>query len=167
MKTFKQYVLNEVGNSRNPYPFRLDGDFETTIDRTINDYRFTSDSNYRYRATVWVRGTASNAALVVVFSTVERSEHLTNAGLSDAFRVVATVIDIAKDAIKRYKKGNVNIKRVVFESSKWGAGSGISDKAGRGREKLYTAFIRKELDVAKIDTAKNNYGDDEIRVWLK
>lgn len=148
MKTYKEF-LTEIGNSRRPYKFKWYASNHNSFEGT-----FTADSGIKYDVAFWIEQMNRKPGFLITFVTNTHSEFVTNAGISEAFRVVATIIAMTKDAIdKAYLELDIDIKVIRWENSKWGdmkTQNRDDHKAARARKKLYTAFAKKELGAKRV-----------------
>lgn len=156
MKTLKTFLV-EVGDSRKPYRFTFKVDFSG---HHGSDYigRFTTDSGIRYT----MNALAANPrifGMTIGFSL--RGEfgdklNITNAGVSDMFRIMATVIAFAKKSVVALKKTHdIDVDKIYFTASgndKFGENDPKKDKQ---RLKLYMAFIKKEMKIKQIQKEGN------------
>jgi hypothetical protein len=146
MKAFSQY-LNEIGDSRKPYPYTLKVNI---FDRaTWGEAEFKSDSKQNYSVDLYVR---NGSGMLIVSFKANQEFNTTNAGLPEAFRVMATVIKASKEFIDiLWKEHEIKLKYLTYETATVGKNSDdLSYKKLNQRNKLYLAFIKKELPGAKI-----------------
>jgi hypothetical protein len=109
-------IVTELANK--PYPYKADWDRDETT------AYFTTDAGIDYRVSIGVEDEDFLYRANIVFYGKEGSEKITNTG--DAFRVLATVVQIVKTYLAKYK----GIKEIEFAAE-------LSEPS---RVKLYNAF---------------------------
>ncbi len=160
MHTFEQY-LTEIGDSNRPYKFnfmsirQLDPKHQPGIVAGVATFhadisKFKITLNTETPDTSWA---ATSIETDVVFSKMGGPDDLdvTNAGLNQAFRIMATVIAATKFYVLEVnKRFGIKIENITFESSDQIKGQRGSDKKSGQRTKLYMAFIKKQFTGVKI-----------------
>lgn len=156
MKTFSEYMLSEIGDSSEKYPYRILQKLDTKYKMVA---RFKT-ATYDYEILWEYLGTVTT--LTVSFRVINKygniSWNATNAGISDAFKIVSTVIEATKEKIKTlYRKNDIKIRTVSFSGvdlSK--SGEQPSAKKSDQRVALYLAFLKKQFGMGDIKILKHN-----------
>lgn len=143
MKTLKTF-LTEIGNSRRPYRFTFHkvGDLAYGL--------FTTDAGIDYRMSALIM--SNSYTLMIDFQADgDASLAVTDSGMSDAFRIMATMIEFTKRSIQAARSyDNKTITVVRFEANGTNKFGREDKKKDAQRQKLYVAFAKKELNVKKI-----------------
>jgi hypothetical protein len=155
MGKFKNLVLTELGNTTDGY------DWSTT--RPGSEFKFKT-RKYTYIVQVnRIRPKALQISFQVSWEDIDGGKNpfsmTTNEG--DPFRIVATVIDIAKFVWRhkdRFYRDAELLEYMTFEPSAKNRKEG-----GRQRRKLYLAFVQKQFPNAEIKEGINN----NIRIYLE
>ena len=166
MITFDTYIT-EIGNSRKPYPFKVVR-FNQRTDNVRDDgqpeyvytaeYRFKTDERYEYFVSLDTQPSSpidlpTEYQTSISFGVLGSMFSATDAGLSEAFRVMGTTVKIIRDHVDTiWKDDRSRVTSIEFTSSrndKIGTGES-SDKKGHQRIKLYKAFAKKEIPGVKF-----------------
>jgi hypothetical protein len=163
-------LLAEVGEGTSQkYSWRLDTN-DNTGDYIIMNYVFTTDSNVRY----FVLLNIGNEPLVAIddyemtvsFGVGAKPSIKAKAGMAkpsftkvvnkgELFRVMATVIDIVKDAIRVMKEEDRPIRYISFKPEKEKETETGFEQTNQ-RLQLYLAYIKKNMEhVQSIKTTPN------------
>lgn len=151
-------ILSEVGEGTAPkYSWTFEGDYDTTGILNL-DYEFVTDSHTRYFVKLTVAQYKGDEYEMMVAFGVGRSAikkafgdkspftKIVNKG--ELYRVMATVVDIVKDGIKRCAEKDMKIKYLLFKPEKekeTKKGYITNDQ----RNALYKAYVDKNLDLVQ------------------
>jgi hypothetical protein len=156
-------ILAEVGEGTAPkFQWQFKSKYDTSDIINI-DYEFTTDKNVKYfvKLTVGENDVVSNAYEMMVAFGVGRSvikkavgdkkpfAQVVNKG--ELFRVMATVMDIVRDGLKRCEEAGTPVKIILFKPEKekeTKTGFVSNDQ----RLKLYKAYIDKNSDLVQSTT---------------
>lgn len=166
-------ILAEVGEgTAEKFSWSFKGKYNTG-DIIHLDYEFTTDKkvNYFVKLTVDEHDTGVNVYEMMVAFGVGRSiikkamgdkkpfSQVVNKG--ELFRVMATVMDIVRDGLKRCKENGTPVKIILFKPEKekeTKMGFVSSDQ----RLKLYKAYIDKNSDLIQRTTISKQGGVEVI-----
>jgi hypothetical protein len=155
-------ILAEVGEGTAPkFQWQFKGKYDTS-DIINLDYEFTTDKNVKYfvKLTVGEHDTGAVFEMMVAFgvgrSVIKKAmgdkkpfAQVVNKG--ELFRVMATVMDIVRDGLKRCKEAGTPVKVILFKPEKekeTKTGFVSNDQ----RLKLYKAYIDKNSDLVQSTT---------------
>lgn len=168
-------ILNEIGGvddtSTNTYPYRLVGKLnKINTDRETDElsietrYTFKTSDGERYAVIIatdveidyddgdeiYVPG----SEISITFGTADQVKSdeytVTNKGLKEALKVMATVVEITKDYMN--KTGGIKI-------IKFSAAGKDSDNRHK-KHKIYNAYVKKQFPNAVVDA--NEYGGTKV-----
>lgn len=146
-----ELFVNEIGDTTRGYNWKLeDSRISKGVDglRVAYRYRFRTE-NFTYDIAFYK---PDNSQWVQVdFDTLEKGQEETNEG--NQFRVVATILDAAKDFKRKMDKEDVIIKGFQFDAISKSINQDLSVKSQR--EKLYTAFIKRQFPSARVKRTKH------------
>lgn len=151
-------VITEIGDaSARPYDWETWSGYED-----YKEYGFETDSGLRYQLEISVsEGDKERDSAIVAFGILgddDESGYFVDYEAvptkGELYRVMATVVDIIKDFIKKNKQ----IKYIYFTTNKQGDQS--------SRLKLYTKYIQSQIPNAKIDI-KDIDGKEATYITLK
>lgn len=171
MKTFEQYIC-EIGDSRNPFKYKLTikpkkiahwSDEEGVyVQRGVAKFKTDQKLNYIQHMMISpeprVKGyvyecSVDFAATNKIMGQDHASFDVVDAGLAHAFRVMATVVAATKEFVQKvWKKEGIKATEIAFDSDSSGKqGDSPHPRKQEQRNKLYIAFIKKEISGAKVD----------------
>lgn len=168
-------ILAEVGEgTATKFPWSFKGKYDTG-DIINLDYEFTTDKkvNYFVKLTVGEHDTGVNAFEMMVAFGVGRSvikkamgdkkpfAQVVNKG--ELFRVMATVMDIVRDGLKRCEENGTPVKIILFKPEKEKE-TKMGFVSNDQRLKLYKAYIDKNSDLVQQTTISPHGG---VEVVLK
>ncbi len=136
VKLFEEHI-NEIGDaSAKPYKYKKDKDYD-------EEWHFTTDSNIEYSVTMHTQEDPNKVATIeyAIKTAPGRWSHTEVVNRGEVYRVMATIVSIAKDALKADK----DIKTIEFSGSK---SDGPDDQR---RNNLYKAYVKKHLNVKDIE----------------
>jgi hypothetical protein len=156
-------TINEIGDSARPFPYSMDIHPLQKLKGILPAVliaKFKTDKGFNYIVDINV----GDNELYVDFSLARghNKYDVVNQGLEQAFKVMATVVAIAKEVVDiAWKKYKHPVYTIEFSLATEGAtGKDASVKKGNQRMKLYAAFIKKAIPGAKIT------GTDDIIVMV-
>jgi hypothetical protein len=147
MKTLKEFQqLHEIGDGTKSYSYR-----QTKMAMHLSGdiiYKFKDEDGDEYMVVMsWLgKGLHKVDALSLDF-TGPNDLMPTNKGLKTMFRVMTTIVDIAKEVVMTlHKKGVVDIGIIMSSTTS----SGKGEKDAKARNNLYAAYARKALGGAQV-----------------
>ena len=166
-------ILAEVGEGTAPkFQWQFKGKYDTG-DIIHIDYEFVTDKKVQYfvKLTVGEHDAAANTyEMVVAFGTGksvikkavgDNKPFATVVNKGELFRVMATVMEIIRDGIKRCKEDDTPIKIILFkpEKDKETKKGFVSNDQ---RLKLYKAYIDKNSDLVQSTNISKQGGVEVI-----
>jgi hypothetical protein len=169
MRTFEDYILeqrlDELGNaSAKPYPYKVKYKNEQLVpfvnNKTVTGIlavsKFKTEERDQYFIDhIGIHKHLIGKAVEIGFGVFQKPDvdksafDLTNAGLTEAFRVMSTVITCTREVLTYiYKKYDYAFDYIMFSPSMVGKGNGM--KASQQRERLYKAFMKKQPALGKV-----------------
>jgi len=163
-------ILNEIGDTTTTYPYEMDfelkrigretdGFYRSLYTFTANDYT-TNSEGMKFYVTIEAYemydeegNTIPNPTVDIAFTAGSTGFGATNKGLKQAFRVMATVIQIAKDFADKYDW----VKAYKFS---------VSDTVKNDTESkknLYLAFVKNQFPGATIKDQSDTSGDIYVK----
>lgn len=153
-------IMNEVGES-NIKPFKWTGP-KTTVTSELEEDMYTFDvpnpdadgADIKYQVEVPFDKNRTTCDISFRPSKVELGQdpHILNVNSGHIFRIMATIIDIVNDVIKK----NKNLKQIEMSPTK-------SNADDDRRFKLYMAYIKKNMPIGwKIARTNTHWTGDRI-----
>lgn len=163
MKSFSNYVLNEIGDSYRPMPYTLDLQDTTTglfanVTFRVDGAKYYASMHYWYNI---------DTSPSVAFATADGGTEVTDFGLKVAFQVIATVMAATKEYLHRlYAEFGIKVPAIRFTSaSEAKIGKRDDPRKAKQREQLYLAFVKKQYPGSKV-TKHNRMGESEVVVSI-
>ena len=176
-------ILNEIGEgSAKPYKWKADHKPHMVygIKTTKYEYVWETDSGLKYVFTidpVWMEEVPNHMGnWVASFGPFEKGEALydlsgrqirpsqkqpdyeTQTNRGELFNIMATIVDIFKDFMKKEKDSEFGLDMVYYEPAK----TKDDERTSKQRDKLYKAYIQKHLPGARVKS-----GTDFTRIHFK
>jgi hypothetical protein len=155
--------INEIGDaSVKPYDLKLARTYapNNTIAPDVI-YNFTTDSGLKYELALSgfeVQTANELTGAADVSFKMEGGTYTAQTNAGEQFKIMATVVD----AVKKYLKDNPKVSIVTFVPVK---SRGEGDQDNR-REKMYLAYVKKQIPNAEIDTKPYMAGTNKIIIKL-
>lgn len=147
-------LLNEIGDTKNPYRFRLKTEDLDVVDmgggrKEISAFYKYTFKTPKHQYEVHIERFVDEDFAEVNFYVDGKAQTVTNEGVM--FRVISTVLEIVEDFEMRMRR-----KSIIPEmfNAFWfsGAAKKGDDGGAEQRERLYKAFIRQQYPTARINS---------------
>ena len=169
-------LLKEIGDASTvPYDYRLD---ESHVERdedtgeiieqnfhALYGSDYMQDTGDIYDSQIYVgieRLSDGEIDMEISFGTLEGGQTITDRGVKEAMKVMATVVAVVKEVMKTMQRPDQWGRKpdyISFSPARTGkTDTDLDPKFARQRQKLYTAFINKHFKPKRIDTV--NIGSD-------